>query len=242
MEAAARGLETSVGVRQDRNVLGESDPLWRLDQLIHRCLPALTRTGESPPDYSRPKRDVTPGEAMGFFRAIDRGFFDVEPDGRCRPLGLRAGYYCYPLLYRPLRAENRVILWREWLTHAAVVASLHLDYRYPRRDIALDVDAFDALVYSPSNQPLIAVEAKKTAAELEKMLAELNAFQGRTWELRCDAPRLSNAAKKFRGLLALRPKYFLAVAPGDSYAYQIGYPKTETATLRAIDRIPDLRP
>jgi hypothetical protein len=58
-----------------------------------------------------------------------------------------------------------------WLTHAAAVASLHLDYGYPCDDIALDVDAFDILVYSRSNQPLIAVEAKKTEKELEAMLA-----------------------------------------------------------------------
>ena len=71
-------------------------------------------------------------------------------------MGLRGGYYCYELLYRPLNAENRVRLWREWLTHAAAVASMHLDFHYPRYDIALDVDAFDVLVYSHLNQPLVA--------------------------------------------------------------------------------------
>ena len=62
-----------------------------------------------------------------------------------------------------LNAENSVILWREWLTHAAAVASLHLDFHYPRYDIALDVDALDILVYSPSNQPLVG----RGEAELE---------------------------------------------------------------------------
>jgi hypothetical protein len=213
----------------------------RLEDLLMRSLPALARPGEDPPEYARPKVEVTPEEAQGFFRAIDAGLFELEQDGQCRPVGMRAGYYCYPLLYRPLKAENRVILWREWLTHAAAVASLHLDFHYPRYNIALDVDALDILVYSPSNQPLVAVEAKQSSKLLERMLAEISTLQRHGLELRCNAPPLSNAAKKYRGLLALRPEFFLAVAPGISRAYAVHYPDdraVQTAELISIEGIP----
>jgi hypothetical protein len=65
---------------------------------------------------------------------------------------------------------------------------------------------------------LIAAEAKKSSKELDSMLAEMIGLHEQKWELRCNTPRLSNAAKKYRGLLALRPKFFLAVAPGVSRA------------------------
>ena len=60
-------------------------------------------------------------------------------------------------------------------------------------------------------------------------------------EPRCNAPPLSNAAKKYRGLLALRPKFFLAVAPGISRAYAVHYPDdraVQTAELISIEGIP----
>lgn len=214
-----------------------TDPvLQRLEDLILHALPALARPGEDPPRYARSKIEVTSEEAHGFFRAVDAGLFELEPDGQCRPVGLRAGYYCYELLYRPLNAVNEVILWREWLTHAAAVASLHGDYHYPSYDIALDVDAFDVLVYSPSNQPLVAVEAKKTSRELDRMLEEIAKLQRQGLELRCNAPRLSNAAKKYRGLLALRPQFFLAVAPGISRPFAVRYP--ESRAVQGAELVP----
>lgn len=226
---------------EDTYPASSTDPaIQRLEDLIQRSLPALARPGEDPPEYARSAVEVTPGEAQGFFRAIDAGLFVLERDAQCRPIGLRAGYYCYPLLYRPLNAVNEVILWREWLTHAAAVASLHGDFHYPRYDIALDVDAFDVLVYSRLNQPLLAVEAKKTSKELDRMLAEINTLPRHTWELKCNAPRLSNAAKKYRGLLALRPEFFLAVAPGISRAYAVHYPDdraVQRAELMPIEGI-----
>ncbi len=72
------------------------------------------------------------------------------------------------------------------------------------------------------------------------MLAEISTLQRQTWELRCNAPRLSNAAKKYRGLLALRPEFFLAVAPGISRAYAVHYPDdraVQRAELIPIERI-----
>jgi hypothetical protein len=222
-----------------------TDPaIRRLADVIVQSLPALARPGEDPPEYVPPQSEITSEEARGFFRAIDAGFFELEKDGYCRPRSIRPSTgYCYPLLERPVRAANRVRLWREWLTHASVAASLHLDYGYPRHDIALDVDAFDILVYSPSNQPLIAIEVKKTVAELDAMLKEILALQGQRWELTCRVP-LSNAAKKFRSLLALRPAFFLAVAPGVSRAYAVSYPDdrtVQTAELTTIERIPIVR-
>jgi hypothetical protein len=216
----------------------------RLDDLIAECLPALTRPGESPPEYVPPKERISSQEAQDCFRAVDAGFFDVGEDGLCRPRGMRPSTgYAYPLLTRPEKAKNRVTLWREWLTHAAACASLHLDYGYPLHDIALDVGPFDVLVYSPSNQPLVAVEAKKSAAELDVMLTQMYALQGESWEYEYRV-RLSNAAQKFRGLLALRPAFFLAIAPGVSRAFAVSYPddrSVQTAYLDPIDRIPSAR-
>jgi hypothetical protein len=213
----------------------------RLDDLVAGCLPALALPEGGPPEYLLPKIPITSDEARGFFRAIDAGLFDLTRGGLCRPRRMRPSTgYCYPLLERPLRTENRVRLWREWLTHAAAPAILHLDYGYPLHDVALDVDAFDVLVYSPENQPLVAVEVKKATKEVDAMLSEMRAMENKGWELKCRT-RPSNAAQKFRGLLALRPKFFLAIAPGASRAFEVSYPDDRTdltAKLIEIERIP----
>jgi hypothetical protein len=221
---------------------GDTDPaVLRFEQLIAKCLPALAMPGDGPPEYLSPKRAITTQEAHGFFRAIDAGLFELSNSGLCRPRGMRPSTgYCYPLLERPNKEINRVRLWREWLTHAAATASLHLDYGYPLHDIALDVDAFDVLVYSPFNQPHVAVEVKKTAEELDAMLTEMLTLEWQGWELEYNS-RSSNAAQKFRSLLALRPTFFLALAPGISRAFKVTYPDDrtlQTAQLTAIEQIP----
>jgi hypothetical protein len=217
----------------------------RLEDLIANCLPALAPPGGDPPEYQPPISSITSEEAQGFFRAIDAGIFDLSDKGRCRPRGMRPSTgYCYPLLERPDKAKNTVRLWREWLTHAAAPAALHLDDGYPLHDIALDVGAFDVLVYSPLNQPLVAVEVKKTSAELDAMLKAMRALERQRWELKYDA-RLSNAEQKFRSLLALRPEFFLAIAPGVERAYAVSYPDDRTIPtleLSAIERIPSAQP
>jgi hypothetical protein len=139
----------------------------RLESLIERYVEALSKPGDAPFAYVPPKTPITAVEAGGFFRAVDAGLFDLREDGMCRPQRMRPSTgYCYPLLWAS-KSENRVTLWREWLTHAAAPAMLHLDYGYPLHDIALDIDAFDVLVYSRLNQAFIAVEAKKSLTELE---------------------------------------------------------------------------
>jgi hypothetical protein len=219
-----------------------SDPLRRLHELIQRSVPHMARPGGGCPAYLEPIVATTPEEAAGFFRAIDAKLFEVEPDGQCRPSPrLRQGYYCYGLLYRPLNAFDDVRMWREFLTHAAAVAILHLDYGYRCDDIALDVDSFDLLVYSRSNQPLVAVEVKKTTAELDKMLAAMHGLAAVGLETVCNRRKLSNAHNKFRGLLAIRPKYFLAIAPGDIRALRVRYRTDQlpkSAELVPVDRIP----
>jgi hypothetical protein len=62
----------------------------------------------------------------------------------------------------------------------------------------------------------------------------------RPFELRY-GPRLSNAEQKFRSLLALRPPYFLAVAPDVSRAFEVDYPvdwSLATLKLTPLKRIP----
>jgi hypothetical protein len=95
-------------------------------------------------------------------------------------------------------------------------------------------------VYSPANQPLVAVEVKKNIAELNRLLAELHALEGEPFELSCGM-RLSNSAKKFRSLLALRPTYLLAVAPTLQCAFAVSYAedrRVHSAVLVEFSDIP----
>lgn len=215
----------------------EHAALVRLDALIAAAIPALEARLQKPLEYRPPSIPITEGEAAGFFRSIDSGFFDVEEDGLCIPRTMRPSTgFSYPLLSLPMRASSTVALWREWLTHASLPAFLHFDLGYARHDIALDVDAFDALVFSVENQPLVAVEAKKTAIELQKTVSEVSQLVEQPFRLR-RAPRLSNSEQKARSLLALRPRFFLAVAPGQSSAFAVRYPPDPASATARVEPV-----
>ena len=217
------------------------DPLRRLDELIVQVLPLLARPGLGPPTCRPPAEPITVGEASGFLRALDAGLFELGGNGLFRPRRMRpSNAFCYSLFNWYSKPENTVSLWREWLTHGAAPAILHLDHGYPLHDIALEVDAFDLLVYSPLNQPHIAVEVKKSQAELDRMLGKMHSLT----QLRLPASyrRLANYEQKYRGLLALRPSYFLALAPGISRCFEVCYPPDRTSasvSLQTIECLPD---
>jgi hypothetical protein len=213
--------------------------LTRLNVFIAAAVPALEARLQRPLEYRPPMTPITEGEAAGFFRSIDAGFFDLEDDGLCIPRSMRPSTgFSYPLLSPATKTSSTVALWREWLTHASLPAVLHFDLGYPRCDIALDVDAFDALVFSTHNQPVIAVEAKKAIRELEKTVDEITGIVQQPFRLR-RAPRLSNSEQKARSLLALRPRFLLAVAPEHSSAFAVRYPPDPAEATARLERVSD---
>jgi hypothetical protein len=217
------------------------DPLERLHALIDSCLPALAQSGKAPPTYVPPRPPITPEEASGFFDAIDHSppVFVLQPTGHCVPVGIRAQYRRYELLYYKSRARNEIQLFREWLTHAAWIA--RLDLIYPRSNIVVDVDPFDIVVYADAGEPFLAVEAKKSRKELDNMLTDMSRFGDRPLLRDNESRPLSNAERKMVGLLSLRPKFFLAVAPGVECAYAVSYREDgprPIASLHRIDGVP----
>ncbi len=232
------------------------DAVPRLHALITRWRAAFERLhpGWNP---ERPKAfdpdELDPEVAAGYLRAIGEELdgdplFDVIDDcGTCRPQGLRAAY-CYELIFERDKKKQLFTLWKEWLVHAAAVGKLHYDLDYPRDRIAVEVDAFDALVYSSENAPLIAAEAKRSADEVIAILATMEKWQGKDFELRCREPcspnggnvshQLSNAEKKVRGLLALRPRYFWATGPGISSTFNVSYPTPQRIEMHHFGELP----
>jgi hypothetical protein len=211
----------------------------RLDTLIAGAVPVISENLGRQLEYRIPVPEVTEGEAAGFFRSIDAGFFEVEDEALCIPRRMRPSTgFCYGLLYLPVKTGPTVALWREWLTQGALPAIAHFDLGYPAHDIALDVDAFDALVFSTANQPLIAVEAKKTTRELDTMIKEMTALVQQPFLLRRTPPSLSNSEQKARSLLALRPSFFLAVAPEKTEAFALSYPPDPTAATATLEPVP----
>jgi len=215
-----------------------SPNLERLDALIAAAIPVLEGRFARSLEYREPAPPISEVEAEGLFRAVDAGFFEVADDGLCIPRLMRPSTgFSYPLLSPLDRQSSTMVLWREWLTHASLPATLHLDLGHACHDIALDVDAFDALVFSTENQPLIAAEAKKTIRELEKTVNEIAGHVQQPFRLR-RSPRLTNSEQKSRSLLALRPLFLFVVAPERSAAFAVSYaPDPGSATAR-IDPVP----
>jgi hypothetical protein len=170
---------------------------------------------------------LSEGEAAGFLRALDAGVLEMvkgedgQETGLSRLIGYRA-YYCYPVLFRPVKTEPGVQLWREWLTHASTAARLHLDFGYPRQVLAIEEDSFDIVVHGRHNEPFIAVEVKKSDVELEGMLTRLLELSRTRFDPSC-GEKLGNADKKYRGLLAMQPAIFYAVSPGKEAVFDVSY-------------------
>jgi hypothetical protein len=211
----------------------DDDSLLRLRQLIEqRWLPAFVAANpgtrvDAYQEVPKAGPPLLPEEAAGFLRALDEGVLRMVSDeegretGLCRLPGYRA-YYCYTVIGRPANSLPDVQLWREWLTHVAVAARLHLDYGYPKLSLAIEEDAFDIVVHGSHNEAFIAVEVKKRKLELDSMVARMHELSEQDFDPAC-GEKLGNWDKKYRGLLGLRVPIFWAVSPVNEYLFDVTY-------------------
>lgn len=180
--------------------------------------------------------DVYPDEAR-FLRAVDAGIVVVDDVGRCRlpTVNRLTGAPTEPCLFtRPATAiKNQAVemCWREYLTQAAALADIILDYGWPPEVVAFDPEAkgawtFDIAVFQDASAQgpwIIAVETKtaRTTRELDALKTALT-----TWNSSRGCPIASDTsktAKAYRGLLRTRPRYLWLVAPGRREALELSY-------------------
>lgn len=139
-----------------------------------------------------------------------------------------------PRLFREcvcqLSTASSLILQRGWLTsHILLEPDGQRD-----RDISYGIDI---LVKSPAGQILVAVEVKRSAAELQKLITDLKACCKRGAHLKDDCGFPQNHPK-YEFCASSKPAYFWAVAPEADVCLRMKYDDD----LIELEQLPSLPP
>ncbi|MEY2507091.1 MAG: hypothetical protein QOH01_1420 [Verrucomicrobiota bacterium] len=112
-----------------------------------------------------------------------------------------------------LASAARLIFERGWLRH-------HLSLEPGRDEHHSTADQFDLLVRSPAGEILIWVEARRSAAELHKLVADLRACSRRGAHSHQDCGFPQNHPRH-QFCLANRPAYLWAIAPDADISFEV---------------------
>ena len=176
-------------------------------------------------------------DATNFIRALDSGVVTDFGGGRYRCHRSNA----FEQIFwegRKANVPRPLTLWLEPVITIGTMARLHLDYGWPVEALCMQSKswAFDFAVFKqPSASEFIAGEVKKSARELDALMAHMIEF-GRLGSDNCDgsAPR-KNALKKSQALQLCKAPYFWAVGP-DNYTrrFSVAYHDDDTAEFTQV--------
>jgi hypothetical protein len=168
-------------------------------------------------------------EADGLALALGATMVDIQPDGVFRLAGAQKAKGPYNLFSRgPAPALNR-----EYLVQIAAFAELVMRHRWPARRVAFEYDALDLAAIDAGGHPVVLAEAKRDAASLDRMLADI----GRATREQVAAPA-STTQRKVAALARLCPAVFWAVAPGVRWAFDVAVDDDGVPRLHPRDALP----
>jgi len=171
-------------------------------------------------------------EAKYFLLGLENGLFQLDPEGYVEselfpPRGEAEGeaQMCQIFWSHPPR------LFRESICQLATASALILKRGWPRNQVRLEPSieeqasaaaGVDVLVLTGAGEVLIAVEVKRNAAELQKLLMDLQACsrRGSHAEVDCGFPQNH---PKYEFCLSHQPRYFWAVAPEAEACFKMKY-------------------
>lgn len=172
--------------------------------------PALSMLRISPP--------LAQWETEYFLRGWNEGLFEIDSSGEVASELLRTGEQS--CAYRIFSREPSRLL-RENLCQLAAAGRLIFQRGWPKHHLALEpsgpryraaADGFDLLVRSSGGELLIWVEVKRSAAELEKLIADLRACSRRGPHAPEDCGFPQNHPRH-EFCVAHQPAYLWALAP-----------------------------
>lgn len=217
---------------------------WLTSYLRPGQLTYQTRHGLTPGQWRG--RSLSAGESHGLERAYAGGLIELDDDGTALISRFhKVKRYQLYINYdggtaRPGRAWSWS--WQEAFTQIAFAAELVIDHGWPASAVALEVDRLDvAAGPDPVNAPALVAEAKlhdAGPAGLQAMLAVFEELRGGP-TASVSAGARANATPKYEGLLRLRPRVFVAVAPEVQYRFDVRYVDgsvTLSARLTSLSR------
>jgi hypothetical protein len=161
-------------------------------------------------------------------RGISEDLFDIDGQGQVASGLLPAAASDERSAYRIYSPQPGRIL-RENVCQLATVARLVFERGWPPSHVSLEpgqsehrvtADQFDLLVKSPAGEILIWAEARRTAVELHKLVADLRACsrRGPHAHAECGFPQ-NHPRHQF--CVATRPAFLWAVAPDGELCFEV---------------------
>jgi hypothetical protein len=214
-----------------------ADAAWLADHLKTCIANYMVREGVTPSDW---RGQPLSREEVGYFRrAAEEGLLVVTDDAELLITGFHA-----PKRYRLFQSYDGGVSrpgrawswsWRECFTQLAFACELVLDHGWAPAQVALEVGAHDlGAGRQPLTHPVLLAEAKVKARRqngLEGMLAVFAELAGGPSAVVGPGVR-QNATNKYRDLVRLQPRVFVAVAPGVREVFDVDC-RTGPAVLRA---------
>jgi hypothetical protein len=201
------------------------------DRLItDRLIPEFCQNPKKPlaPESfkSETLSNVSEYDARYFLMAIKTGLIEHQGCGHYKaPLSGAAEQFFWegPKTVQP----QLFTLWVEPIITVAGLARLHLDHGWPKRFLGMQPDgwAFDLVAMYPGSQTMfVACEVKKTAKEVQDLLAFMRELAPDPAAGEPKTGKALNAYKKILGLRKHRPQLFWALGPnGLSKVFHLEY-------------------
>ena len=201
----------------------------------------LRDCGYEPGGYVPPAKPVGEEDALWFLRAIDNGVVELLPKARLRlpasPLNAMIFWE-----HSASQSPRRVTIHLEGILSAGMAARLHLDFGWPVPQLGFEYPpgehapgrrAFDLGGLSSDGSLRIAGEAKKSANELNHVLAVMaRCASAGPHQHEPDEKGITNGHRKWQGLVRCQPAAFFTFGPDHDWSiFAASYPEDGVVVL-----------
>jgi hypothetical protein len=224
-------------VDEKEKKLTEEFERWLQDRLAETAASA-----DRAPGPVRVTPPLAEWEARYLDQALRDGLFAADGAGSItsellEPQSAETRYPIYSKTppYRLLRENIGQLAAAAWLIYRRGWLPSHLILQ-PSKAEHRSIGGFDLLVKSAAGQNLIWVETKRSAAEVEKLIADLRACgrRGRHARAECGFPQNH---PRYEFCLEARPEFLWSVAPDGDYAFALRFGEA-APQLEALESLP----
>jgi hypothetical protein len=196
--------------------------------------------GRTPGAYVDREERITSLDAAWFLRSIDEGIVAVESKAR---LKLPASRVKAMIFWSGSGGATSIHL--EGILSAGAAARLHIEYGWPVESLGFEFPdergpgrrAFDLGAVGPSKRLVLAGEAKKSKAELDRVIDVMQQCSSLDKHEHAKGHKDQNGHRKMIGLVRCRPSIFWTFGPADDWSvFDVAYVGERRVELRPTGR------
>ena len=219
---------------------------------LHRRIEAewlpryLSDYGYEAGGYITPTPGVAESDAEWFLRALDEGVVELLPKARLKLPGSSVKAMIF-WQHSAAASPRRISLHLEGILSAGMAARLHLNFGWPVEQLAFEYPpgarlpgrrAFDVGALDGAGSLVLAGEAKKSAHELDHVLAVMRDCGSKgVHEHQPAENAVINGHRKWQGLVRCRPAVFFTFGPNEDWSiFQVAYASDGRVSFRYGER------